>query len=166
MAMIFAGIVLMAMKKLSFTQFSGGFEKGFMLAGISALGMGIINFLTAAASKNITPLMAIWVPWIIFTIICGALLIKQHKLKKLFMHAKKAPWDILSMGVYDTLAWTFYALALSQSPVSLTTAVTESYPAIGMLLGIIVNREKVVHHQLAGGILALCCSIILGTMLA
>ncbi len=69
------------------------------------------------------------------------------------------------MGIYDTLAWTFYALAVSQSSVSLTTAVTESYPAIGMFLGIVINKEKIVRHQLVGGIIAIACSVILATMI-
>ncbi len=89
MILIFVGIILMAMKKLSLTLFHGGVEKGFLLAAISAFGMGFINFLTAAASKNITAVMAIWVPWIIFTLICGVLLVKQKKLQKLVVQIKK-----------------------------------------------------------------------------
>lgn len=164
MVLLFVGIILMALQKLTLHIFTG-LEKGILLGAISAFGMGFINFLTAVAAQGITPVMAIWVPWFIFTIISAFVLIKNKELKPLLRKCVSAKWDILSMGIYDTLAWTFYALALSQSTVSLTTAVTESYPAIGMFLGIMINKEKIVRHQLLGGVVAVVCSIILATMI-
>ena len=65
------------------------------------------------------------------------------------------------MGIFDTLAWVFYAFAVSQNEISITTAITESYPAIALFLGIKFNKEKIKWHQYLGAVLALVLSFVL-----
>ncbi len=58
-------------------------------------------------------------------------------------------------------AWVFYAFAVVQNDIAITTAITESYPAIALLLGIWLNKEKIKAHQCIGAGLALIASILL-----
>jgi len=47
----------------------------------------------------------------------------------------------------------------SKGEVSITTAITESYPAIGLFLGVWLNHEKVKWHQYLGAVLAILATI-------
>jgi drug/metabolite transporter (DMT)-like permease len=156
---IFIGIILIATK--SFRHLRLRIEKGVLIALIAAIGMGLINFLTAASSKKISPLMAVWFPWVVFSAICFLVLIKDKGLSKTIKNAKKFKWIILAMGVFDTFAWVFYAHAVFQEEISIITAITESYPAIAMVLGVWLNKEKIMWHQWTGAAIALLCSFAL-----
>ncbi|MDP2925667.1 MAG: DMT family transporter [Nanoarchaeota archaeon] len=162
-SLIFIGIVLMATK--SFKHFKTKLEKGVLFALIAAIGMGLINFLTAASSKQVSPLMAIWVPWLIFSIICILYIGKREGLRKLVKNSLKFRYLILFMGIFDTAAWLFYAFAVHESEISIITAITESYPAIALFLGVFINREKIKWYQYLGAILALLLSFILALTL-
>ncbi len=163
-AVVFIGISILAMESLSIKGF-GKIEKGVLLGIAAAIGMGMVNFLTAFGSKTVSPLLVIWAPWVFFTIFCLAYLWKNNKLGNLLQNAGRYKGLVIAMGVFDTLAWLSYALALKQGSVAITTAITESYPAIGMALGIWFNKEKIKHHQIAGALLALAASIALATTL-
>lgn len=65
------------------------------------------------------------------------------------------------MGIIDTLAWMFFAFATEQRELAITTAITESYPAIAMGLAIAFNQEKIKRHQWIGALLAIGGSIAL-----
>jgi drug/metabolite transporter (DMT)-like permease len=56
----------------------------------------------------------------------------------------------------------FFAFALAAENASVVTAITESYPAVALLLGVWINREKIRAHQYAGALIALCAGIALG----
>ena len=156
---IFIGIILMATK--SFSHWKQKLERGVILAIIAAVGMGFINFLTAASSKQISPLMAVWVPWLIFTIFCFIVIFRREGISNFIKNGIRFKWLILFMGIFDTFAWLFYAFAVLKNKIAIITAITESYPAIAMFLGLIVNKEKIRLHQFAGAILALIASIVL-----
>jgi drug/metabolite transporter (DMT)-like permease len=156
---IFVGIILIATK--SFKHLRLKLEKGVLIALIAAIGMGLINFLTAASSKQISPLMAVWFPWVVFSVICMFVLIKEKGLVKTMKNARKFKWLILAMGIFDTFAWVFYAHAVLQEEISIITAITESYPAVAMVLGVWINREKIRWHQWTGAAIALLCSFML-----
>lgn len=157
--LIFIGIVLMATK--SFKHFKTRFERGFLFAFIAAIGMGLINFLTAASSKQISPLMAIWIPWVIVSIMCILIIGRREGLKKLVRHSLRFRYLILFMAIFDTAAWLFYAFAVYKNEISIITAITESYPAIALFLGVLINKEKIKWYQYFGAILALLLSFIL-----
>lgn len=158
----FIGIVLMSTKKMQlFANHKNWLEKGVILAVMAAFGMGIVNFLTAAASRNISPLMAIWAPWIIFTIFCLISIHKKGKMQEFIHTVKKNHMLLLLMGIMDTFAWLFFAFALSGKELSITTAITESYPAIAIGLAVIFNKERITKHQWIGALLAIGGSIAL-----
>lgn len=159
--LIFLGIVLIAaepeqMKKRHFL------EKGALLALVAAAGYGIIDFLTAVGAKTISPLLTVWFAWVVFTIICLVYMAARGELRSFFRDAGKYKALVFGMGVIDTLAWILFAIAVRNNELAVTVAITESYPAIGLMLGVIVNKEKVSAHQYFGAVLAVVASFAMG----
>jgi drug/metabolite transporter (DMT)-like permease len=158
----FLGIVLISLDKYKLKNSLGRLEKGALLAFVAAVMMALTNFLTAASSKNISPIMAIWVPWVIFTLISLFFIWRREGLGKLLRNAIKFRRLVLAEGIFDTLAWLFFALAVANAKLSVTIAITESFPVIAIMLGILLNRERIGYHQCAGATIALGASIFLG----
>jgi drug/metabolite transporter (DMT)-like permease len=158
---IFAGILLMATKSFSLDAPFKGLEKGAIIGLAAAVTLGFVNFFTAAGSKTISPIMAIWIPWVIVTIISITVIIKTGKLKQLYSDIKEFKGIIIIMGILDTAAWLFYAVALENNPLSIITAITESYPAIAIVLAVWINNEQIKRHQYFGASLALVASFLL-----
>ena len=157
--LILLGIVLTAIR--SFEHFKSKVEKGVVLALLTAVLFGGVNILVGTSSKLVSPLMAIWGSWVVFTFISIIFIISKKGFKGFISHGSKNKKLILSMGILDTLAWAFYALAVSKSEISLITAITESYPAIALFMGVVFNKEKVMLHQYAGAFIAIVCSVLL-----
>ena len=101
-SLIFLGLLLIATKSFKKNIWKG-IEKGFFLGIVTAIGMGAVNFLTAVSSKNISPLMAVWFPWVIFTIFCFVVIIRKRELKKFSRNFMKFKALIIFMGIFDTL---------------------------------------------------------------
>ena len=157
---IFMGLILIATKSFSKVNLKG-VERGVLLGVIAAVGMGVVNFLTGASSKAISPFLAVWFPWVVFTIFCLVVIIKKKDFKSFIKNAGKYKFLILGMGVFDTLAWLFFAFAVLENEIAITTAITESYPAIALILGLWLNKEKIKVHQYIGAGVAIIASIAL-----
>jgi len=156
---ILLGIVLTAIK--SFSHFKSRIEKGVILAFIAAIFFGGTNIMVGVSSKLISPIMAIWGSWVFFTLISIIFIISKKGFKKFLVHGSGNKKLIIATGIIDTLAWVFYALAVSKSEISLITAITESYPALALFLGVFFNNEKIMFHQYAGAFIAIVCSVLL-----
>ena len=159
-ALVFAGIILISVSKIKIKS-KQILEKGAFLAVFAAFGFGFLNFFTGSIARITSPLLAIWSMWTLCFICCFAYLLYKKGLKKIIGDAKKSHKLILSVGFFDTATWVFFAVSMVNLPISLATAITESYPAIAVLLGIVVNKEVVKTHQFAGMSLALLASIAL-----
>ncbi len=160
---IFLGTLLVATE--SFAHWKIRWEKGVLLSILAAVGMGLTNFLTSASSRNISPIMAVWGPWFFFTIFCLVLILKREGLPKMVKHFSKFKWLVLGMGIFDTAAWIFYSFAVVKENVGVITAITESYPAVAVLLAVSFNKEKVNWHQYLGAALAIVASISLALII-
>ncbi len=160
---IFVGILLVATE--SFSHWKLKWERGILLAFLAAVGMGLINFLTSASSRDISPIMAVWAPWFILTVFCLVLIYKRGDFPKFAKNASKFKWLLLSMGIIDTAAWVFYSFAVFNENIGLITAITESYPAVALFLGVWLNKEKINWHQYLGAALAIVSSIALAAFL-
>ena len=159
--LILAGIALISLTALSKQHYLKRFEKGVLLAVVGAVAMAFLNFFTAAGSRMVSPVLSVWVPCVTFTIICLILIWKREGFPKFVKNAKKFKFDILGMGIFDTLAWLLFAIAVLEKELAITIAITESYPAIALLLGVFVNKEKIKPHQYLGALIALLASIAL-----
>lgn len=159
MALVFVGVSLVAMRNTS--HFSGKLEKGIWLALMTALGLGLLDFFTASAARSYSPLLAIWLPWFAFTIACFILMVRRGSVSSIGTHLVRYKWVLLPMAFLDVAAWVFYAYALEKGSLAIVTAITESYPAIALLLGVWYNRERIKNHQWFGAGLALLASVCL-----
>ncbi|MFA6073211.1 MAG: DMT family transporter [Candidatus Woesearchaeota archaeon] len=158
------GIILLIATE-SFGNFRTKLEKGVLLAIIAALFLGGYTFLTGFSSKNITPMLALWGPWFLCTIIGVFFMVFRKKKSVFFRDAMKIKWLLISTCIVDILAWVFYVFAVKNNEVSIITAITESYPVIALGLGVWINRERILFHQWLGAGLALACSILLSLTL-
>ncbi|HLE07363.1 MAG TPA: DMT family transporter [archaeon] len=158
--LIFIGIFLVSLRK----SFSAKmvFEKGVKLALITAVGMGILNFMYGTFSREASPLLAVWSASFIHVILCGAFLFFRGRLFQLGKDFAKNKKIIFAEGVFDTLAWTFYSIAMVSLPISITTAITESYPVLAVLLGIYINKEKINFNQKLGVGMTIVSAVALG----
>jgi transporter family protein len=152
-ALMLCGMVLVATK--SFSHWKNRLERGAWLALAAAIMMGVVNFMTASSSRNISPMMAVWFPWVVYTIICLAVIWQREGIKDFGKNIVKFRWILLASGIVDTLAWIFYAFATRDGEIAIMTAITECFPAVAIFLGIWINREKSNWHQYVGAILAL-----------
>lgn len=158
-SLIFVGIILIAIK--SFSHFKGKLEKGVFLTFLAAIFMGVVNISMAYSGRNISPLITIWSIWFITGIFSIIFLIKKRTLIKTAKDSRKYWKIILTMGIFDTLAWLFFVFATLKSEISVIIAITESYPALAIFLGVWFNHEKINWHQYVGAALALGASITL-----
>ncbi len=155
-AVAFAGMLLIATR--SFAHWRVRLERGVLMALVAAALMGVVNFLTAASAKAASPLFAVFVPWVVFTTICLAAISRRKGFSHFLSDGRRYLWLLLVMGLVDTVAWIFYANATFAGEISIITAITESYPAVALALGLLINKEKIRWYQILGAVLALGAS--------
>lgn len=155
--LVFVGIVLIAVepRKIKRHHF---FENGALLALVAAVGYAVVDFLTAIGAKTVSPLLTIWFTWVTFTIICLIYLAWNKRLRHFLRDAMRYKALVIGMGVVDTIAWILFAIAVRNNNFAVTVAITESYPAIALILGVAVNKEKISMHQYVGVALAMGAS--------
>lgn len=173
MLTIITGIFFIAKERLSYFRkilaqfFKSGptLEKGILWALLAAFLSALHNFFIAFNARETSPLMTIWLPWTLSLLWILIFLFFKIGIKKtftkLFDHIANYKKVIIFGSLLDTAAWLCYAGALAQKELSITTAVTESYPVIAIFLGVRFNREKISGWQYLGAILALSGSIII-----
>ncbi|MFH1650036.1 MAG: DMT family transporter [Candidatus Woesearchaeota archaeon] len=162
-AIIFVGMILIALERFSWKKHK--WEKGVLLGVAAAVGIGVLDFLTAAGARAVSPLMAVWVPWVIFTIISFVVIFYKKEFGLFIKNAKAHRNLVFMTGFADTIAWLFYALALTGAGIGITTAITEAYPAIAVVLGVLLNKERIRKHQWLGVLLTIGGSIALAILI-
>jgi len=162
-ASLFLGILFVAVdfRKINQHHF---LEKGAVLALLSAILLAMTNFVTTIGAKDTSPLLAIWLPWTVCGLICLAYLIIKKKLP-IFIKTGRHFWPlILSTSLVDTVAWICFVLAVVDGELSVVIAITESFVAVALVMGVIFNREKIRWLQYFGAALALICSILIALL--
>lgn len=163
-AVLFSGILLLSLSKFDFKS-KHLLEKGVLLAIATAIGMGFLDIFTGSVARHTSALLAIWSAWTVFAVLCFVYILSKKGVTKMVSDAIKSRRVVLAEGIFDTTAWVLYAIAMVTIPIAMATAISESYPAIAVLLGIIVNREIVKKHQFVGMTIALVASIILALVI-
>ncbi|MCX6803399.1 MAG: DMT family transporter [Candidatus Diapherotrites archaeon] len=162
---IFVGIILISFKKSFSFKKSHLLEKGVLFAFAAGIGLGFIDSFTGLAARSLSPLLAIWVPWAVIFFVSMLVVFTRKDFKKIVFNAKKFKWLIIAMGLIDTIAWVCYAYSMAEINIGIATAITESYPVIGIILGVIINREKITKFQIVGAVLTIVASILLAITL-
>lgn len=166
---VFSGFIMLGIFLVSFSRANFKsrhfLERGAILAVATALGMGALNYMTGTIARDTSPLLTIWSAWTIIAAACFLYLLSKRGIRGMVSDARHNRKIVLSESVFDTAGWALFAIAMVSLPISLATAITESYPAIAVLLGLVVNREIIRHHQATGMLMAIASSIALALLI-
>lgn len=140
------------------------FEKGVIFAFATALCMGLLDLLMGVSSQEAAPLLTVWVVWVFVGAVSFIYLMHQNKLKEIKKDFFLYPTLLIGLGILDTLGWIGYCLATVHIPISITTAIAESYVSITIVLGLLINHEHIKKHQELGVLFAFIGVILLALL--
>jgi len=126
------------------------FERGVIFAFTAALCLALLDVVMGASSQTSAPLLTVWLVWIGTGIFSFCYLLAHKQVTELKKNFRDHAAILLMVGVFDMLGWLGFCLASARMSIALTTAIAESYVAITILLGLIINREKILWHQKIG----------------
>lgn len=167
--LVFSGIFLVVKKSPPrwFWQkwfFQKKLESGVIIALVSVTMVSLMNIFIGVTSQKINPVIVIWFIHCFITLALMIWLLWQKNNTKIFIDLKNN-WKLLLMtSFFDVSAWLAYAIAVTKLPISITIAITESYMALAVGLGIFINKEKLYKHQYLGIALTLIAVIILAAI--
>lgn len=149
--LVFTGIMLAVLQSRPEKNYRREIlEKGIILAGIGAVIMALTNFLVGVSSQGVSPLMTIWFAHSFLAVVSGAVLLSKGGFRRLWADIKNYPVPIIGQTFFDNFAWISFAFATTFIPISIATTISESYIALAVLLGLLVNKEKIKFHQILG----------------
>ena len=140
-------------------------EKGVLIAALSTLFMGTVNFLFGVGARQTSALMINWFASVFLVVACLVYLFKAKKVKTLFADMKTHSKSLFWMCFADNVAWISFAFAMLLAPISISVALSQSYIIITVLFGIYFNKEQIQTHQKVGLILSIAAAIILAITL-
>jgi drug/metabolite transporter (DMT)-like permease len=159
-AILLLGIVLVSNKSFG-TMRIKSIERGVIAAVLATIGLGISNFLFGFASRETSPIMINWFTSAFMAVASIAYLLWVGEGKRTMRNLWKNKTLILSVGFVDNMAWVAYATSMLTLPIGFATGLSESYIALGALLGVAINKERLSTHQVFGLIIALCAAVAL-----
>ncbi|HEY4496259.1 MAG TPA: DMT family transporter [Candidatus Paceibacterota bacterium] len=141
-------------------------EKGVLIAFVAAFIMGAANFFYGWGARVADPLMVNFFVNVFVTIVTGAYLLFRGQVKRTIRDIINNRALLLVMSISDNAAWVAFAFAMVLTPIAVAVALSESYIIVAVLLGLLVNREKLQSHQKIGLIIALAAALILAAITA
>ena len=159
------GLFLLSYRGVAFSK-KFLLERGVPIAILSALIMGIAAFFIGWGARETDALMVNFAVSL-FSLIGSAVYLIYHKrllhtLRDIF----KYPKTLLTMSILDNAAWIAFAFAMTLSPIGIATAISEGYVIIAVILGLVVNKEKLERHQNMGLWVAVVSAIVLAVKTA
>jgi uncharacterized membrane protein len=140
------------------------FEKGVKISILAALIMGSANFFVGLGARQTDPLMINFIISLFSCVGSFIFLAARGSIAIPFRHLYNYSSMAAPMIVLDNIAWVAFALAMTQAPIGITVALSESYIVIAVILGIFVNKEGLTKRQYAGLCIAILSAIVLGTL--
>lgn len=140
-------------------------EKGVKVSIIAALLMGATNFFVGWGARETDPLTINFFINLFSLVGSGVFLLVHGQLKNTVSRVIRYPKTILPMMILDNGAWIAFAFAMTLAPIAITVALSESYIIIAVLLGIILGKEKLEHHQKVGLLISIVSAITLSIFL-
>lgn len=166
-ALIMAGIVLIVIHReprhwWQWLMKRQILEQGTALAVVSAMTMAVATVFIGLSSRYVNPISAIWFIHSAIGLMCFLWLVINRRLSVAVSNLIKNWPVVLSVSFCDNIAWVFYAVAVRTLPISIATAITESYIAFASILGILFNKERFQFHQKFGIVVTIVAAIVLG----
>lgn len=162
-ALVFMGILLIGYAGKNFHP-RHLFEKGALLALTATGFMAIVNFLTGLSSLRVGPVVTIWFVHTFLALACIIYFFATKSWRTFAHHIRQHPIESFWVAVCDNTAWLAYATAATIIPISLVITISENYIILAILLGVIINREKLLKHQWVGVGISLIAVIILSSI--
>ncbi len=156
---VFIGILFTSSKNIFKSKII--LEKGVWLAGGAMVLMSVVNFTTGLASQNIGAVETIWFVHTFISIICIGYFSITRSWGSFFAHVKKYPKESFLVAFFDNGAWLAYSAAVILIPISLAITLSEGYIVLAMVLGVIINKEKLSKYQWFGAALAFIAVMVL-----
>ncbi len=138
-------------------------ERGVIISIISAIVMGAANVFVGWGARETDFLMIIFIVSLFAFAGSGLILGIRGKFGETFHNLRTYPKLLFTMSFLDNAAWVAFAFAMTLAPISIAVAFSESYILIAVILGLLVNKEKLQRHQSVGLVLAVLSAIILAT---
>ncbi len=140
------------------------FERGTLVAFLGAIMMGGANFFMGWGARLSDPLMVIFISDAFIALFTGAMLLWRGKGAHPLRDMRENMGLFLQMSIANKAAWVAFAFAMVISPIGVVTALSESYIIIAVILGLAVNKEKLLLHQKSGLVVAVVSAVILASI--
>lgn len=141
-------------------------ERGAIFAAVGAVAMALTSLLFGLTSRATSPLLAVWAIHSAVAVATFAWIAARGKLGTLADDLRREPGLVAVQSVLDNVAWLSYSAAMVAIPIGIATAISESYIALGVLLGILVNREPLQKHQFQGIVITIAAVALLSYLTA
>lgn len=159
-AAVFVGIVLTVAKR-PFGAGRKALEKGALLGLVGAVGLGVSNFVTGVASQETTPLLTVWFGRAVFLAVFGAFLLIRGRMPAALAATRRHPMLVFGVSALYLVAFVSYGIAVTLIPISIATTISENYIVLAALLGVWLNKEKLMLHQALGAAVAVAGVLVL-----
>ena len=140
-------------------------EKGVLISLLAAVIMGGANFFMGVGGRLTDAFMINFIASFIMAIVTGTYILFRKKHRTLLKDIRSHSKMLITMSIFDNLAWIAFVAAMALAPIGIVVALTESYILIVVLLGLIVNKERLHPHQKFGLLLALGSAIFLAVQM-
>lgn len=157
-AAAFLGMLLAAVSRLG--RLSQYWERGALLAIAGAVFLALTDIFTGVASQRSHPILTIWAVNVGLALSTGLVMLVRRR-SRLLEAVRRHPGVVCGQFILDNAGWLAFAAASTLIPISIALTISEGYVLLAVLLGIVVNRERLRTHQYAGvalgmaGVLAL-----------
>jgi drug/metabolite transporter (DMT)-like permease len=162
--LLISGLILVSFHKVKASFKRLLMEKGVILAFVAAITMGAANFFLGWGARVTDPLMANFFINVFIMIATAIFLVGKGKFGKTIRDAFSYRGTLLPMSIFDNAAWVAFAFAMSLAPIAVAVALSESYIIVAVILGLLVNRERLQFHQKSGLVLAIIAAIVLAAI--
>lgn len=165
MLLVFAGIMLTVIRRqIRRHHYRLLLEKGTLFAIVGAVTMALSGVLVGIASKTLSPFLIVWYMDAIAMILTAFYLIQKGLFRNFIKDLRTHPVPIVGQSLLDNAGWVAFGFATSQSFISVTSTISEGYVILAVLLGILINREKLYIHQKIGITASLVGIILLASL--
>lgn len=156
---IFIGLVLVGLTLTSVVSLDKikkmRLENGVGWAIVGAIGLGASNYVIGHASRAFSPLFAIWLTHSAVAIFTGLIMLKTKGYQQIKNDLNHFLGLIGAQSFLDNASWISFAYATIYMPIGIATTISEGYLIVAVMLGLLINKEKIKPHQTIGIILAL-----------
>lgn len=160
---LLVGLALVSLRKEFYLKHFW-LERGTLLAFLGAVFMGAANFFMGWGARVTDPIMANFITDVFIAVATGALLLKRGNIREAVRDMRLNGNVLLRMSISDKTAWVAFAFAMTIAPIGVVVALSESYIIVAVILGLLVNRERIQAHQKVGLFLALASALTLASI--